>query len=197
VTDDVVADDAGAEEPDAGLPVTVVIARRPAPGRDEELAAWADEIVAAAARFPGHLGAEIYPPSPPERDELVVAFSFASAGELSAWEHSAERQELVARSRRLTLGAPTTHAVSGFEGIFAHAPGQAVVPPPRWKTATVIALAIYPMSLLVSWLIGPRIADWPIALRVLFTTLLVVPYMSWLGVPYLSRWLRGWLSAGS
>ena len=61
----------------------------------------------------------------------------------------------------------------------------------------MIALAIYPMSLLVSWLIGPRIADWPIALRVLFTTLLVVPYMSWLGVPYLSRWLRGWLSAGS
>jgi antibiotic biosynthesis monooxygenase (ABM) superfamily enzyme len=33
--------------------------------------------------------------------------------------------------------------------------------------------------------------------RVLLTTVIVVPYMSWVGVPYLTRWLRPWLRAGS
>jgi antibiotic biosynthesis monooxygenase (ABM) superfamily enzyme len=35
--------------------------------------------------------------------------------------------------------------------------------------------------------------DWSIWLRSLVTTLVVVPYMAWLGVPTLTRWLRGWL----
>ena len=40
----------------AGLPVTVVVVRHPAPGREAELDAWAHGIVAAAEAFPGHLG---------------------------------------------------------------------------------------------------------------------------------------------
>ncbi len=52
------------------------------------------------------------------------------------------------------------------------------------------------MSLLVGWLLAPHLATWNLLLRVLLTTSLIVPYMSWLGVPYLSRWLRVWLQSG-
>jgi len=183
--------------PAPGLPVTVVLSRRPAPGRDGELLVWAHGIVDAACRFPGHLGAQIYPPEAPDCPDLVVAFSFASADALSVWEHSPERRDLLKNAERLVDGEARPHTVSGFEGIFAHAPGTAVVPPPRWKTATVIALALYPMSLLVSWLLGPYLASWNVALRVLVTTAIVVPYMSWLGVPWLSQRLRRWLNAAS
>ena len=65
-------DQAGSHE---GLPVTVVVARHPAPGREAELDAWAHEIIESAETFPGHREAEIYPPAPPDRDELVIAFS--------------------------------------------------------------------------------------------------------------------------
>ena len=180
-----------------GLPVTVVIARRPVPGGTAELLEWADGIVRAASDFPGHLGAEVFPPSPPDCDELVIAFSFTNADALSAWEHSEVRRSWIGRSRQLIAGEATTHGVSGFEGIFSHAPGQAVVPPPRWKTATVIALALFPMTLLLSWLLTPHLASWNLLLRVLLTTAIVVPYMSWVGVPFLSRRLSGWLHAGS
>jgi antibiotic biosynthesis monooxygenase (ABM) superfamily enzyme len=94
------------------------------------------------------------------------------------------------------VGEARTHAVSGFEGIFSYAPGQPVMPPPRWKTAAIIALALYPMSVLLNWLLGPHIAGWNIFLRVLLTTAIVVPYMAWVGVPYLTKWLRGWLRSG-
>ena len=176
-----------------GLPVTVVISRTPAPGKEDELVAWAYGVQEAASRFPGHLGAQIYPPSTSDCNELVMAFSFASAETLSEWEHSDERREWLRKAERLIVGEARAHAASGFESIFSHAPGQAVVPPPRWKTATIIAMALYPISLLLNWLLGPHIAGWNIFLRVALTTVIVVPYMAWLGVPYLTRWLRAWL----
>lgn len=176
-----------------GLPVTVVISRRPAPGREQELVDWAHGITGVASQFPGHLDAQIYPPSAPDCEDLVVAFTFASADQLSVWEHSAERRTWVEKARPLVEGEARTHGVSGFEGIFSHAPGQAVVPPPRWKTATIIALALYPMSLLLNWLLGPQIAGLNIVVRVAINVAIIVPYMAWVGVPYLSRWLRPWL----
>lgn len=175
------------------LPVTVVISRTPAPGREQELVAWAEGISAAANAFPGHLGAHIYPPEQSDCGDLVLAFSFENAEALSAWEHSSERQDWLDRAQSLVVGEATTHAVSGFEGIFAHAKGSAVVPPPRWKTAVIIALALYPVSLLIAWLLAPHTASWNILLRVLLNVVIIVPYMAWLGVPYLSRWLHGWL----
>jgi antibiotic biosynthesis monooxygenase (ABM) superfamily enzyme len=177
----------------SSLPVTVVVSRRPAPGREAELEAWAHGIVAVAEKFPGHLAAQVFRPSPPDRDDLVIAFSFANADALSAWERSDERREWLEQGSELVTGVATTHAVSGFEGIFAHTPGHPVVPPARWKTAAIIALALYPMSLLVNWLLVPHLADLNVALRTLLSVAIIVPYMAWLGVPLLSRWLRGWL----
>ena len=177
----------------SALPVTVVISRRPAPGREAELLEWAHGIRDAASRFPGHLGAEIYPPKAPDCDDLVLAFSFANAEALTAWEHSDERQSWLDRGASLLEGEVRTHAVSGFEGIFAPAPGGGVVPPPRWKTAAIIAMALYPVSLLLNWLLGPHLAPLNIFVRVLINVAIIVPYRAWVGVPYLTRWLRNWL----
>ncbi len=175
------------------LPVTVVISRTPVAGREADLVAWAEGVSDVAATFPGHLGASIYPPGSVDGGDLVLVFSFEDADQLKAWEQSRERADWLARSKDLVVGEMRTHSVSGFEGIFSHVPGKPVVPPPRWKTATIIALALYPMSLVLNWLVVPHVVTWNIFLRVLLTTLIIVPYMAWLGVPYLSRWLRSWL----
>lgn len=173
------------------LPVTAVVSRRPVPGREQELEEWARGIVSAAEHFEGHLDAHIYPAGP-DRDDLVIAFSFASAEALSAWERSEERLSWVRRAAPFTAGPATSHALSGFESIFA-APLRASSPPPRWKTAVVIALALYPASFVLTWLLAPRTAGLPLWLRVLLTVLLVVPWMTWLGVPGVSRALKRWL----
>ena len=176
------------------LPVTVVVARRPVPGREAELLDWARGITEAAGGFRGHLAAQVFPPAPPERDDLVIAFSFATAADLSEWEHSPVRQDWLERSGPLIVGSQHAHAVSGFEGIFSPVVGATRTPPPRWKTAVIIGLALFPMSLLINWLLGPSISSWNVALRVLLSTAIIVPYMTWLGVPWLTRWLHGWLN---
>jgi len=177
------------------LPVTVVLARRPAAGRERDLLAWADGITVAASAFPGHIGAQIYPPLPGERDDLIMAFSFATAAELSVWEGSKERQQWLDRSRSLTEGSVRAHGVStGFEDLFAPSVHATTVPPPRWKTGVVIALALFPMSLLLNWLVMPHLASWNMAVRVALSVLIIVPWMIYLGVPYLSKWLKPWLT---
>jgi uncharacterized protein len=178
---------------DSSLPVTVVISRTPLPGREADLVEWAHGITAAAAAFRGHLGAQVYPPSPPDRVDMVLAFSFSDASALQEWEGSQVRRDWLQRAEALAAGEMRTHSVSGFEGIFSPTVHATASPPPRWKTATIIALALYPMSLLINWLLIPHIATWNLLLRVLVSTAIIVPYMAWLGVPYLTRWLRSWL----
>ena len=175
------------------LPVTVVIARTPAPGRAGDLEAWAHGVADAAGSFDGHIGARIFRTGDDPSDDVVVAFSFDNADHLSRWEVSDERQSWLGRLEGIVEGSATTHAVSGFEAIFSKNQGAPIVPPARWKTALIIALALYPMSVLLNWLLAPAISSWPLLLRSLLTTALIVPYMAWIGVPYLSRWLRRWL----
>jgi antibiotic biosynthesis monooxygenase (ABM) superfamily enzyme len=175
------------------LPVTVVVSRRPAPGREIELEEWARGLVDLSTRFPGHLDGDVMP-SPDTGGDLVVALSFVNADAAHDWEHSPERDSWLARADGLVDGPARPQSLSGFESIFAvSTSGNAV---PRWKTAVVIALAIYPASLAVQLVLGPASIGWPLPVRVAVSTLLLVPFMVWLGVPWLSARLDRWLHRG-
>lgn len=65
--------------------------------------------------------------------------------------------------------------------------------PPRWKTAIVVWLAIYPSITLIQWLVGPKIQGWPLAPRTFAITAGVVPLMVYLLVPAFQRLLAPWL----
>jgi antibiotic biosynthesis monooxygenase (ABM) superfamily enzyme len=65
--------------------------------------------------------------------------------------------------------------------------------PPRWKTAVVVWLAIYPSITFVLWLAGLKIQSWPLAVRTLAITAVVVPLMVFLLLPGLQRPLAPWL----
>jgi antibiotic biosynthesis monooxygenase (ABM) superfamily enzyme len=73
------------------------------------------------------------------------------------------------------------------------APPGALAMPPRWKTAVLIWLAIYPSITFLLWLAGPRIASWPLALRTLALTAVLVPLMVFLLIPAFQRLLAPWL----
>jgi antibiotic biosynthesis monooxygenase (ABM) superfamily enzyme len=172
------------------LPVTIVVARRPAPGRERELDEWATGLLELASRFPGHLAGEVMS-THDEAGDLVIAVSWENSDAVHFWERSPERDAWLARADPLLSEPARPQTVSGFESIFAPTSSASAVP--RWKTATVIALAIYPASLLLGLVLAPHLTEWPSALRQLATTAILVPYMSWVGVPWLSRRLNGWL----
>lgn len=173
-------------------PVTVVLSRRARPGRHDALETWLRGVTAVAAAFPGHLGAEVHRPSPPEQPDHVLVFRFASAEDLERWNRSPERAEWLARAEPLTDGAPTAVVLTGMEGWFA-LPGRAVRPPPRWKTAVLTAPVIFVLVVGLSLTVGPVLDRLPLLLRTAVTTVLLVGTMTWVVMPPLTRLLRGWL----
>ena len=64
---------------------------------------------------------------------------------------------------------------------------------PRWKTAVMIWLGIYPTITIILWVMSPFIAPLPVPLKTLCLTLLVVPTMVWIVLPFLQKLLKNWL----
>jgi uncharacterized protein len=65
--------------------------------------------------------------------------------------------------------------------------------PPRYKLALVTWAGAYAMITLIIWLLGPAMAGWPLALRTLVISVLMVNALTWVVLPALTRLFRGWL----
>jgi antibiotic biosynthesis monooxygenase (ABM) superfamily enzyme len=66
--------------------------------------------------------------------------------------------------------------------------------PPRHKLALLTWLGAYPVITLILALLGPSIVTWPLALRTLVLSVLMVATLTWLVMPALTRVLRPWLA---
>ncbi len=66
-------------------------------------------------------------------------------------------------------------------------------PPPRWKTAVLIWVAIYPSITLLFLLFGDLLLQLPVPLRTLVLTGVLVPLMVFVLLPLLQRLFAAWL----
>jgi antibiotic biosynthesis monooxygenase (ABM) superfamily enzyme len=64
---------------------------------------------------------------------------------------------------------------------------------PKWKFAIMVWIAIYPSITLLQFLIGESLLSLPIPLRSLFLTLILVPLMVFVLLPFLRKILDKWL----
>ena len=48
---------------------------------------------------------------------------------------------------------------------------------------------------LILWLLGPQMATWPLPLRTLVLSALMVVSLTWVVIPALTRLLAGWLTS--
>jgi antibiotic biosynthesis monooxygenase (ABM) superfamily enzyme len=71
-----------------------------------------------------------------------------------------------------------------------NAPRQA---PPRYKLALLTWAGAYGVITLILGLLGPTMANWPLPLRTLLISVLMVVALTWVIVPTLLRVFRGWL----
>jgi antibiotic biosynthesis monooxygenase (ABM) superfamily enzyme len=64
---------------------------------------------------------------------------------------------------------------------------------PRYKQAVITWLGVYPPLTLTLAVLGPVMETWPLPLRTLLVTILLVPALTWLILPFLTRVFRGWM----
>jgi uncharacterized protein len=170
--------------------ITVVVAREVAPGREVEFHRWVDELLAAAAAFPGHLGSGLLEPAAGGSVWHVV-YRFDCPERLAGWENSAVRGRLLERGAEF-MQTVAVRRLDGMEAWFA-SPGRPAGPPPRWKTFLMTATVILVLQTLLSTLLRPLVGDWPTFLRTAAVILPLVALMTWVVMPRLSRLLASWL----
>ncbi|MCH1865102.1 antibiotic biosynthesis monooxygenase [Nocardioides sp. CFH 31398] len=182
----------------AGPPVTVAITRHVPAGHEAEVVSWLTAGISLAERFPGFLGAGWVRPDVGSQDWHML-YRFADSSALEHWEHSPQRQWWRSSGSGLGVVESRVERRTGIEGWFDE-PVETTVDqpapaaPPRWKQATTIWLAFFPLSLLVGWVLSIVLPDLPIAPRVLLTTLLLTPVMTYVALPWITRRLAWWLA---
>ena len=178
-------------------PVTVAITRRVRPEDELLMQAWVHAGTSLAERFPGFLGTGWVRPAADSTDWHML-YRFDSPQSLEHWERSTERTRWLRSAQDLVEHTRVEHR-TGIEGWFDEPAERSVseVPPPappRWKQAVVIWVAFFPTNLLFTWLLAPLLGHWPLALRVLVSTLLLTPLMTYLVLPRVTALLQPWLT---
>ncbi len=178
---------------DAAGPVTSVVTRRVKPGHEHSYEQFLEGIIAAATRFPGHLGVEVFRPESASAGEYRVVYRFDTRDHLRAWLDSDEHAAWLERAEPHVIGPVRRQYLTGLETWFTDPGRPGAPPPPRYKMALLTWATIFPLITLVVVVLNPMLIGLPLVLRLAITTGVTVPLMTWVVMPRATRLLRGWL----
>lgn len=176
--------------------VTRIARRRALPGHEEQYEQLVREMLALMKGHHGFLGAELIPPES-QGGTYQTVVNFASEADLAAWDTSSDRKKIFARMRPHAEGEPEHRRLSAMEEWFTGPSIAAgVAKPPRWRTAIVTWMGIWPLASLFIWLAGlwnPGFERLPFLATTAVNVALIVLSMTYLVSPVLSKLMKPFL----
>lgn len=169
-------------------PVTVLFDRTVRPGKENEYKQWYKDLIALSEQSSGHVSTHVIR----QGRRYVTLQQFADSASLEAWLNSPERLSQLRKLNELTEKAPEPQSLTGLEPWF-ELPTQAAPHVPKWKMMLVTFGVIYALVTILSYTVMPFIADWPIILRSLVFPAVMVPLMTYIIMPNLTKALKRWL----
>jgi antibiotic biosynthesis monooxygenase (ABM) superfamily enzyme len=171
-------------------PVKVVIERRIRPGAEDNLHAWAQRLIAAAARSGSLEGSSVL--APPRSGSLFVLLRFQSAAELERWQTSPEYRTVLEEADQISESGAHSQVRTGMETWFT-LPDAPVPesPPPNWKMALTTWIGLFPMVVGLGYLFRPL--HMPVLLEQAVSTIIPTAMLTWVVMPAFARLLYRWL----
>jgi len=174
-------------------PQTIVISERVKPGREQDYSTWQSGITAAASRFPGYLGGEQFPPVPGVQDEWVYMLRFATPEQLDGWLNSNERKQWRDKAEPFLEHVDIQRIAAGLGGWFPVSAKTGEVPPPNWKQALAVLLAMYPTVMCLMIFVSPLLEAAPEPADMFVRALMNVIILTWVLMPVTNRVIKHWL----
>lgn len=173
-------------------PVTVLVTRKPRPGREAEFEAVIEGFGELVGRFPGFLGLDILRPTKLDDQIYHVILRFDHRSNFELWESSSEYIEWRSRAEALTEPkSKRVERVNGLEAWFTLPERDGA--PPKWKTAVASAIGIYPLIMFVPDLLNPVTIQLPKWLGTLIVIVVLSPLITWIAMPFVTWILGAWL----
>jgi uncharacterized protein len=182
------------QPPDTGdHPITTTVTRRVRPGHEAAYEEFLEGIIAAASRYPGHLGVEVFKPQDATAGDYRTVYRFDTAKHLHTWLDSEEHAAWLERAEPHVIGPMRTRFVTGLESWFTLPGRPGTPPPPPYKMALLTWITIFPLITAIVLATGPLLDGVPVVPKLGITTAIAVPLMTWVVMPRVTRLLRGWL----
>jgi antibiotic biosynthesis monooxygenase (ABM) superfamily enzyme len=162
-------------------------------GMADEFRAAHSGLTAAASRFPGYEGTAIFAPS--VSGNWMSLIRFRTEPQLSAWLRSPQRTGVLPPVRSALTRDFSVFAETTPFGTTVRSVDGKVKMTPRWKSAMLLLMVLYPMVMLMSRFVTPVVArlgaePW---LSVWLIQVVSVALMQWWLMPTASSWCRRWL----
>lgn len=131
---------------------TAVITHQVDKDKHPEYEEWLNEIAPHCKSSPGHLDLNVIRPIAGLTETYTIIIRFDTQSHLRGWMESAKRGELIAKVSPLLVKGDDFYINSGLD--FWFTPEQANTKVPiRWKQALVTWSAIYPLVLILPFLL--------------------------------------------
>lgn len=183
--------DAGPRGRAGGSDAILLVERAVEPGHEESFRQWARDILEVAAATPGHLGSGVFRPAEDGRPWIVVQ-RFQDNTMLQQWLNSPQRAGFLTQREDHYHAEIARRELTGMDAWFPD-PDPGIAAPPRWKIGVSSAIAIFPISLFGTGVLGPHLVGLPLVARTAVFTVLFSTLMTYVAIPFVSRLLRRWL----
>jgi len=161
-------------------------------GQERHYKEWHAKIPEILEAAPGFIGRDIFPPSLPDRPHTIV-LRFDSGPALRDWIETDEHKALRRESQGMLDQSDRPTVASGLDLWLDPEPN-----PKRYKVLFVTVAAIFPLSILLPYILGPFFDAVAPSLKGsmvsgLVQTTIIVGLMSYAVMPRLTHRLRRWL----
>jgi uncharacterized protein len=174
------------------LPVTVDVLQQVKPGCEDEFEQVLSNLIVAAEAFEGYLGVNIFRPTDRCHPEYRIVFKFDHLSNLTRWEDSPIRQQLLERTKHLTVGSKYQR-LTGLETWFTLPSQRAIAPPPRYKMVFITWLVIFPLVNIIPPFLSHLLSPLPPLLRGAMGALFMVLLMTYVVMPRMTKLFARWL----
>ena len=183
-------------------PVTVIVKRIAKKDKIQEFEEWLSGISKEVARQEGFMGTDIIRPSSnASKLEYVIIFRFDNYDNLSKWEKSSIRNEMLQNGRKLVEADPDVQKFTGLEFWFTpyfkdeSIPHVPLTPPPRYKMVmvTIPVISILLVTLVPQIHFLTEMLSIPFPIRLVIAITITVLLMTYVIMPLLTKLLKPWL----
>ena len=179
---------------EADSSVTTIIVHRPLKDQVSAYESWLAEIVPIAQTFVGHRGVNIIRPYGNSEDYTIV-LHFDDEKSLRGWLDSETRKRLIEKVRPCLNAEEKIEIKPGIEFWFTPPDSRKVAP--AYKQFLVTLSAIFPLTVIVPWLMAPVFSWVPVlgvfGLRQFIVASIIVAIMTFWLMPRYIRLIARWL----
>ncbi|RYZ32857.1 MAG: antibiotic biosynthesis monooxygenase [Sphingobacteriales bacterium] len=174
--------------------VTTIIVQRPYKNHIHAYENWLQEMVPLAQATDGHRGVNVIRPHG-HSEAYTIVLHFASETTLRNWLESDTRKQMIGKVRPFLNTEEKIEIKTGLEFWFTPpATGKAA---PPYKQYLLTLSAIFPLTLLVPWVLSPLFSALPFLsvplLKPFITSMIIVGLMTFAIMPRYVRLVSKWL----